>query len=226
MGIIAQTPCVAGAQKNLYLDGRLQVLSATKEIIRQLPFAVEGDLTSNVDYIFQRTLTSTSPSAVWPVDNTRQFYCPVTLTGATKTLNSVEGTDNFNYRQPNFVYVISDAPVKLTFGYTTSTTQFRDPSNLANPLNPQPWNLNMTYLVNGEWVFTSGNTTKIAPATAAEVTNWGVNYSGFLGDLGGTGMTWTQCGGKTDSSIVFPLKIEKSSAVANTKITIYAALIA
>jgi hypothetical protein len=211
MGIV-QTPCKLSTNNTLLLNGRIQEFSATKELIRQLDFGVEGTIISRKDWTFQRTLTSTCSSATFVVPDTSQFYCPTTVPSALlTTMNSTDGADGSqNFPQPNFIYIRTDSPVKVTLGYTANTTTlFRSPTDYT-ALAIQPDNLNMTVLVNGYFVYTTNRQVKVAPATTADLTVWTPNAGG----------AWD---GSSDSGIIFPIKVDKSINIDQSHITIYCA---
>lgn len=228
MGIVQNT-CFTGAnnQKELMLNGRLQIKSSSKEIIRALPLALQGRVQNNSDYIFQRTLTSSSPSCVLPVSPSAQFYSPTSMSGLVKTFNSIEGNDSQNYLQPNFVSIFSTGPILAVFGFS-DTFVFHDTTAPTNPLNPQPYVLNKTLNVNGYFVYSTSSRNRnlhLAPSTPTEFTNWGLQYSGALGDAYGPGQNWVACGGKSDASPIYPIKITKPSVQSEVKVIVYTAII-
>lgn len=106
--------------KTVTVLGRLQEMSACKEIIRQIPLELQHSVVNGKDWLFQRTLTSGSPYAVFPFSTDRQIY-----RDANHILQSVEGvTNTTNDVQPNFIYIMSDYPLKVTFGYSDSTIYY------------------------------------------------------------------------------------------------------
>lgn len=169
-------------QMHLTIDGRLQEYSSLKELIRQLPIGIDQDITSNRDWLFQRTLTGTSPSAIYPLNTANQFYCPtVAVTGSSKYPNTVEGAnpmDNVNALQPNFIFIASNYPVSVTFGYTPDMSIFRDPSNLAHTLVPIP----VFTGTGGPTVAATGVAVVSATGTitGVTITNAGYGYTGSV----------------------------------------------
>ena len=209
MGIV-QTPCKISTANTLVLNGRVQEYSATKEIVRQLDFGIEGTIVSRKDWTFQRTLTSSCSTATFVVPETQQFYCPtVAPNPALTAINSANGSDgSMNFPQPNFVYIRTDSPVKVTLGYVSNSSLFVNPTDYST-LSPQPNNINMTVIVNGYFVYSTNRANKIAPSTTTDLTDWET-----------VGNAWD---GDSTASIIFPIRVDKSINIDQSQITIYCA---
>jgi hypothetical protein len=214
MGVTTCNQCLTRGEKEFSLNGQVQTITTLKEILRQLPVSLEGKISNNRMLVYQKTLTPTSSSAIFPFEASTQFC----FTCANNTYNLVE-QPTLNTYQPNFMYIMTDAPVLAYFGYVDiSGTPFVTPGASATPLDPQPKNINGGLIINGYFLINTYNVNKkVAPTTTAELSAWtySTNYGGASG-------SWSDSTGYSDASILFPLKIMKLDAVDVSSVMVFA----
>jgi hypothetical protein len=229
MGITSCNQCQTSGVKDFSLNGQIQVISTLKEVLRQLPINISGRIKDNRMLLFQKVLTPTSSATIFPMGADKQFC----FVYSEDIYNMVE-QPTLNTYQPNFIYVLTDSPVLVTFGYVDTTkTPFITPGTFvqshgsglppnATPLSPQPKNINNTIVVNGYFILNTYNVNKkVAPTTVAELSDW--PYSGNYGGDAGTG--WEGSLGYSDASLLFPIKATKIDTVSVSQILIFACLI-
>jgi hypothetical protein len=228
MGIVGQPTGYSGCNPNpnykqLTLLGRLQQMSACKEIIRQIPLEIQKKLLNEKDWLVQKTLSTTAPSFVFPVPTTSQLTKDVN--GVFQTIDGRSGS--INDVQPNFLYIMSDYPVKVTFGYAPDPLAYKYSSTGGgySDLPVEPANVNMSIIVNGYFLFPFTYIDKnFAPKTQSEVDAW-THYSGYdVGDTPFVG-SWADAVGHSESTPVFPIKVDKSIRFTRTIVKIYGAVL-
>ena len=214
MGVTTCNQCLTRGEKEFSLNGQIQTISTLKEILRQLPISLEGRILNNRMLLYQKTLTPTSSSAIFPFEAATQF-CFV-CTG--NTYNVVE-QPTLNTYQPNFIYILTDTPVLAYFGYVdVSGTPFVTPGASGTALDPQPKNINGGLIINGYFLLNTYNINKkIAPTTTTELSAWP-----YSANYGGTTGSWEDAEGYSDSSIIFPIKILKLDSVDVSSVMIFA----
>lgn len=172
MGIIQTNSCYQLQKHRLTLDGRVQEYSSTKDLIRQFFVSIQGDLVNQRDWLFQRTLTSTSPTAVFPAGADSQFVTPL-VTPDPSTGLVMNAIENGYYLQPNFIYIATDSPVSVTFGYNPAPVVW--PSNYATTTSPN--------------LFFTSATTAIGGLTWPTTVTGDV--TGVWNQVGGIGTVWS-----------------------------------
>lgn len=227
MGIVGQPTGYSGCNlnpnyKQLTLLGRLQQMSACKEIIRQIPLEIQKKLVNEKDWLVQKTLSTTAPSFIFPVPTSMQI-----TKDANGVFQSIDGkVGSINDVQPNFLYIMSDYPVKVTFGYAPDPLGLKYDNGVSYvDLPAAPANVNMSFIVNGYFIYPFAYVDKsFAPKSQAEVTNW-QHYSGFdVGDTPFTG-SWAAAAGHSETTPVFPIKVDKSIRFTRTIVKIYGAVL-
>lgn len=214
MGVTTCNQCLTRGEKEFSLNGQIQTISTLKEILRQLPVSLDGKIKDNRMLLFQKSLTPTASSAIFPMGADSQF-CFVCADG---TYNQVEQS-TLNTYQPNFIYILTDSPVLVEFGSVdTSATPFVTPGASGTDLDPQPKNINGNLIINGYFLLNTYNRNKkIAPTTTAELSAW--TYSENYGGVAGS---WSDAEGYSDASIIFPLKVTKLDSNDVSAVMIFA----
>jgi len=205
--------------KFLTLLGRIMELDSNKEVIKQLPLEIAGHINNNYDNLFQRTLNATTRSVVFPYPDTVQF-----AVDANGVLTGINGYNN-NTIQPNFIFIHTNRPVKVTFGYCPSMTSLKYYNGSSYvTLDPQPANINMSFLVNGYYLKSSrsiSTSKKLCPSTQTEYDAWCSNNTILIETDDPVTGDWEDAGGRSEIFPIYPIKIEKLDNYTDTQVKVY-----